>query len=188
MKIHEYQAKAILAEFGVPVPRGEVASTAEEAKNIAFQLGGKVVIKAQVHAGGRGKAGGIKVASSPEEAAEIARQMIGSRLVTHQTTAEGVPIEKVLIEEAIDVKRELYLGITIDRASSLPAIMASEAGGMEIEEIAHKHPEKILKLPIQLTGQVRPYHLVRLVKFMGWEKEMGSLGKKIAALLAKAFI
>jgi succinyl-CoA synthetase beta subunit len=145
MKVHEYQAKRLLAEYGVQVPRGGVATTATEAGKIAADLGGKVVVKAQVHAGGRGKAGGVKVVSSPEEAEKAAGGMLGSRLVTHQTSAEGVPVHAVLVEEALDVERELYLGIVIDGVDGRPVIMASEAGGMDIEEVAQTSPEKILK-------------------------------------------
>jgi succinyl-CoA synthetase beta subunit len=148
MKVHEYQAKQLLAEYGVPVPRGRVATTAAEAGRIAADLGGKVVVKAQVHAGGRGKAGGVKVVSSPEEAEKAAAEMIGKRLITHQTSADGAPVDKVLVEEAIDVERELYLGILIDGVAGRPVVMASEAGGMDIEEVAQTSPEKILKAHI----------------------------------------
>ncbi|GAF68520.1 unnamed protein product, partial [marine sediment metagenome] len=120
MKIHEYQAKALLSEFGIPVPEGGVAATPAEAKKIAAELGGKVVIKAQVYAGGRGKAGGIKVANTPEEAEKLAGEILGTRLVTHQTTPEGVPVSKVLVEKTVDVKRELYLSIIIDNVSRMP--------------------------------------------------------------------
>ena len=145
MKIHEYQAKAFLAQFGIPVPKGEVVTTPAEAKKIAAELGNKVVIKAQVYAGGRGKAGGIKMANTPEEAEMGARELLGRRLVTEQTTPEGVPVSKVLVEEAINIQRELYLGIVIDGTSRLPVMMASEVGGMEIEETARLSPEKVLK-------------------------------------------
>ena len=146
MKIHEYQAKALLSEFGVPVPKGGVAATPVEAKKIAAELGGKVVIKAQVYAGGRGKAGGIKVASTPEEAEKMAGQILGTRLVTHQTTPEGVPVSKVLVEKAFDIERELYLSVIVDNVSQMPVMMASEAGGMDIEEVAQTSPEKIIKV------------------------------------------
>ncbi|MBM3172835.1 MAG: succinate--CoA ligase subunit beta, partial [Chloroflexi bacterium] len=134
MKIHEYQAKALLAEYGIPIPEGAVADSPAEAKSIASKLGGKVAIKAQVYAGGRGKAGGIKAANSPEEAEKAAGQILGTRLVTHQTTAEGVPVSKVLVEKAMEIKRELYLSIIVDGANRMPVMMASEAGGMDIEE------------------------------------------------------
>ena len=148
MKIHEYQAKALLSEFGIAVPQGGVAVTGAEAKNIAAELGGKVAIKAQVYAGGRGKAGGIKVANTPEEAEKLAGQMIGTRLVTHQTAPEGVPVSKVLVEKALNVERELYLSILVDSVSRMPVMMASEAGGMDIEEVARVSPEKILRVHI----------------------------------------
>jgi len=145
LKIHEYQAKALLAQYGIPVPRGKVASTPAEAREIAAEIGRKVVIKAQVYAGGRGKAGGIKKVNSPEEAKKAASQLIGTRLVTHQTGLEGVPISKILVEEAGNVTRELYLSVLVDGTSRLPVMMASEAGGMEIEEVAQSAPEKIFK-------------------------------------------
>jgi succinyl-CoA synthetase beta subunit len=144
MKIHEYQAKEIFAKYGVPVPKGGVASTPEEAKRIAAQLGGTVVIKAQVYAGGRGKGGGIKTAQSPDEAEKLARQIIGMRLVTRQTSPDGVAVDKVLVEEEGAIERELYLGIVFDSGKGLPVIMASEAGGMDIEDVAARSPEKIL--------------------------------------------
>ena len=144
MKIHEYQAKALMSEFGIPVPKGAVATSAAEVKKIAAELGGKVAIKAQVYAGGRGKAGGIKVADSPEEAERLAAKMLGTRLVTHQTTAEGVPVSKVLVEKAVSVQRELYLSIVVATANRMSVMMASEAGGMDIEEVARTSPEKIL--------------------------------------------
>jgi succinyl-CoA synthetase beta subunit len=145
MKIHEYQAKAILAQFHVPVPRGEVAFTAEEAETAAKNVGGSVVVKAQIHAGGRGKGGGVKVAKDAAEAAGIARRMIGMKLVTHQTGPEGRIVQRLLIEETLPIERELYLGIVLDRVQGLPVFMASAAGGMEIEEVAAKNPEAILK-------------------------------------------
>ncbi|MEA1959039.1 MAG: ADP-forming succinate--CoA ligase subunit beta [Chloroflexota bacterium] len=148
MKIHEYQAKEIFAKYGVPIPKGSVASTPAEAKKIAADIGGSVVIKAQAYAGGRGKAGGIKVAKSPEEAEKLAGEIIGMKLVTHQTSAEGVPVDKVLVEEAMEVEKELYLSVVIDSARRMPVIMASEAGGMDIEEVAAKTPEKILKVHV----------------------------------------
>ncbi len=153
MKIHEYQAKALMAEFGIPIPKGGVAASATEARKIAAELGGKVAIKAQVYAGGRGKAGGIKVADTPEEAERLAAQILGIRLVTHQTTAEGVPVSKVLVEKAVDVQRELYLSLVVATANRMSVMMASEAGGMDIEEVARTSPEKILLEYIdQATG------------------------------------
>ncbi|MCL0059534.1 ADP-forming succinate--CoA ligase subunit beta [Dehalococcoidia bacterium] len=145
MKIYEYQAKILFAEFGIPVPRGRAAKTASEAREIAAELGGRVVLKAQVHAGGRGKAGGIKTAESPEGVAKVAAGMLGRRLVTHQTGPEGAPVDAILVEEALDTRRELYLSIIINSATGTPVIIASEAGGMEIEELAGESPEKIIR-------------------------------------------
>jgi succinyl-CoA synthetase beta subunit len=157
VKIHEYQAKALLAQYGIPVPRGKVASTPAEASEIAAEIGHKVVIKAQVYAGGRGKAGGIKTVNNPEEAAKAASQLIGTRLTTHQTGPEGVPVSRVLVEEASSVARELYLSILIDRTGQLPVMMASEAGGMEIEEVAQSSPEKIFRSDIDPAIGFQPF-------------------------------
>jgi succinyl-CoA synthetase beta subunit len=145
MKIHEYQAKSILAGFGVKVPRGEVARSPEEAGRIAERLGGKVVVKAQIHAGGRGKGGGIKVAADAAETASLAETILGMNLITHQTGPEGRKVRVVLIEEAAEIEKELYLGMVVDRSSERPVMMASTEGGMEIEEVAARTPEKILK-------------------------------------------
>jgi succinyl-CoA synthetase beta subunit len=145
MKIHEYQAKALLREFVVPVPNGDVADTPTLARAVAERLGGRVVVKAQVHAGGRGKAGGIKLAADPAGAEKVAQQILGMRLKTPQTPPEGIEVRKVLVEEASSVERELYLSVTLDRARSTHVVMASEAGGMEIEEVAARTPEKILR-------------------------------------------
>jgi succinyl-CoA synthetase beta subunit len=145
MKIHEYQAKALLRAFAIPVPAGDVADTPAQARAVAEKIGGRVVVKAQVHAGGRGKAGGIKLADDPAGAESAARQILGMRLKTPQTPPEGILVLKVLVEEASAVARELYLSITLDRARATPVAMASEAGGMEIEEVAARSPEKILR-------------------------------------------
>src|SRR5262249_15111291 len=145
MKIHEYQAKQILARYGVRIPRGEVAYTKEEAREVAGKLGGTVVVKAQIHAGGRGKGGGVKLAKDPEQAEQIAGQMLGMNLVTAQTGPAGRKVQKVYIEEGLDIRRELYLGIVIDRQTGRPVFMASASGGMDIEEVAAKTPELILK-------------------------------------------
>ncbi len=149
MKIHEYQAKGILAKYGVQVPRGEVAYTKEEAREIAKKLTGVVVVKAQIHAGGRGKGGGVKLAKSPEEAEAIADKMLGMKLVTHQTGPDGRIVKRVLIEEGLRIKNEYYLGIVIDRAASRPVFMASKAGGMEIERVAEETPQLLLKEHIE---------------------------------------
>jgi succinyl-CoA synthetase beta subunit len=157
VNIHEHQAKALFARFGVPVPRGEVAFTADEAGEIARRLGGgTVVVKAQIHAGGRGKGGGVKLAKSPDEAVRIARDMIGMTLVTHQTGPEGRVVSRVLVEEGLEISRELYVSVLVDRAVQRPLIMASAAGGMDIEEVAASTPERIVREHIHpgigLTG------------------------------------
>jgi len=188
LKIHEYQAKALLAQYGIPVPRGKVASTPAEAREIATEIGSKVVIKAQVYAGGRGKAGGIKTVNSPEEAEKAASQLIGTRLVTHQTGPEGVPVSKVLVEEASDAARELYLSILVDGTSRLPVMMASVAGGMEIEEVAQSAPEKILKSDIDPAIGFQPFQGRKLA--YGMNLEGGQIGEatRLMTNLYKLFI
>jgi len=157
MKIHEYQAKQIMSEYGVPVPKGRVAATPQEARQIAQELGVPVVIKAQIHAGGRGKGGGIKLADTPAEAEDAASQIIGMRLVTHQTGPEGRIVKRVLVEEQVQAQRELYLGIVIDSGSGRPVVMASEAGGVDIEQVAAASPEKIHKAFVDPFAGFQPY-------------------------------
>src|SRR5437764_4182461 len=170
MKIHEYQAKAILAKHGVPVPRGEVAFSASEAGDIARRLGGSVVVvKAQIHAGGRGKGGGVKLARSAEEAERTAASMIGMTLVTHQTGPEGRIVSRVLVEEGLQMQRELYLSIVLDRAAGKPVIMASAAGGMDIEEVAASTPEKIARVYIEPGGGIVPFEARQLGFAIGLE-------------------
>ena len=149
MKIHEYQAKALLARYNVPVPRGEVAYTVDEAEAAAKKLGGSVVVKAQIHAGGRGKGGGVKVAKDATEARALAEKILGMTLITHQTGPEGRVVKRLLIEETLPIEKELYLGIVLDRATGKNTFMASADGGMEIEEVAAKTPERILKETIE---------------------------------------
>jgi len=165
MKIHEYQAKSILARHGVPVPRGETLTNASEAAAIARTLGTKVVVvKAQIHAGGRGKGGGVKLARSPEDAEKLAKAMLGMTLVTHQTGPEGRVVGRVLIEEGLQMQRELYLSIVLDRAAGKPVVMASAAGGMDIEEVAANTPEKIAKVYIEPGVGIVPFE-ARLLGF-----------------------
>jgi succinyl-CoA synthetase beta subunit len=158
VNIHEYQAKAILDKFGVPTPNAEVASTPAEAKEIASRIGGRVVVKAQVHAGGRGKVGGVKLVDSPEQAEEVAAALIGTRLVTKQTGANGVPVDSVMIAETLDIKDELYLSIVIDGDVGAPVVMASTEGGMEIEEVAEATPEKIFRVAGDPLIGLTTYH------------------------------
>ena len=168
MKIHEYQGKELLRKYGVPVPRGIVAHTPEEAFNAAKELGTDiVVVKAQIHAGGRGKGGGVKLARSPEEVRDIAAQMLGMNLVTHQTGPEGRTVRVLLIEEGLPIDREFYLGIVLDRASGRPVFMASQAGGMDIEEVAANTPEKILKETIDPAVGFRPFQARKLAFGLG---------------------
>jgi succinyl-CoA synthetase beta subunit len=158
MNLHEYQAKQLLAEYGLPVSRGEVAHTVEEALQIANKMKTKrFVVKAQVHAGGRGKAGGVKIVSSPEEVAKIAGELLGTRLVTYQTTAEGQPVNQVLIELPCDIKKELYLSAVIDRGKQRIVFIASTEGGVEIEKVAEKTPEKILTVTVDPMVGLQPY-------------------------------
>ena len=167
MKIHEFQAKQVLAGFGVPVPKGEVASTPEEARAAAERLGGRVVVKAQIHAGGRGKAGGVKLVGSPEEAARVAGDLLGKPLVTIQTGPGGRIVRRILIEESLEVAKEFYLGIVLDRASARPAFLASSEGGVEIEVTAAKSPEKILKVGIDPGLGLEAYQARRLAFGLG---------------------
>ncbi len=167
MKLHEYQAKQLLAAYGVPVPENYVAASGTEAATAAERLGGRGVVKAQVHAGGRGKAGGVKVASSPAEAAEIAGSLIGSTLVTFQTGPQGVPVHQVLVEQTMDIERELYLSITTDGGRRRPVVIASAAGGMEIEEVAQTEPEKVLTEAIDPAIGFQPFQGRRLAAGLG---------------------
>ena len=162
MKIHEYQAKELLRRYNVPTPRGEVAYTADEAKEVAEKLGGRVVVKAQIHAGGRGKGGGVKLADNAADAREIASKILGMTLITHQTGPEGRLVKRVLVEEVLPIAREIYLGVTLDRALGKPVFMASTAGGMEIEEVAAKDPDLILKEVIEPGVGLAGYQARRL--------------------------
>src|SRR5229473_8438234 len=188
MKIHEYQAKAILARHGVPVPRGEVAFSAAEAGEIARRLGTDVVVvKAQIHAGGRGKGGGVKLAKSADDARELARQMLGMKLVTHQTGPEGREVRVLLIEEGLPIDKEFYLGIVLDRASSRPVFMASAAGGMDIEEVAAKTPEQIFKETVDPAVGFRPFQARKLAFALGLPGALISPAAKFMQSLYSAY-
>jgi succinyl-CoA synthetase beta subunit len=163
MNLHEYQSKALFAEYGIPVPKGQVATTPQEAKAAAAALGGNLwVVKAQVHAGGRGKAGGVKLAKSAAEVEQYAKALLGTRLVTHQSGAEGLPIDYVYVEAGSGIERELYLSLVVDRSSERIAVMASAAGGMDIEEVAHNTPEKIVTLTLHPAGGFEDYQVRKL--------------------------
>ncbi len=189
MKIHEYQAKSVLSRFGVPVPKGDVAFTPAEAREVAARLGTPVVVvKAQIHAGGRGKGGGVKLAKSPAEAEQLAQQMLGMTLITHQTGPEGRTVGRVLIEQGLDIARELYLSVLIDRAVQAPVIIASSEGGMDIEEVAATAPEKILRITVNPAVGFVPFQGRQLAFAMGLD---GAQTNKFCTLLAsiyKAFI
>ena len=188
MKIHEYQAKAILKNFGVEVPRGHLAETAADAKKFAAELGGTVVVKAQIHAGGRGKGGGVKIAKNADEAEAFATEMIGMNLVTHQTGPEGKEVRKVLIEEGLDIEREFYLGIVLDRAQSQLVFMASTEGGVEIEKVASETPEKIIKEHIDLAAGLQPFQARKLAFGLGLKGEQVKNALKFFSALYKAFM
>jgi succinyl-CoA synthetase beta subunit len=189
MKIHEYQGKAILARHGVPVPRGEVAFTAAEAGEIARRLGGAiVVVKAQIHAGGRGKGGGVKLARSADEAERIAGDMIGMTLITHQTGPDGRVVSRVLVEEGLQMTRELYLSLVLDRAAGKPVMMASAAGGMDIEEVAASTPEKIVKVYIEPGVGLVPFEARQLGFAIGLDGPQVNKFVKLTTALYDAFV
>lgn len=187
MNIHEYQAKEILDKYGVPTPRAEVASTAAEAREIATRIGGRVVVKAQVHAGGRGKVGGVKLVDTPEQAQEVAGALLGTRLVTRQTGAAGVPVEKVMIAETLDIKDELYLSIVIDGDIGAPVVMASTEGGMAIEEVAETTPEKIFRVAGDPLIGLTTYHARDIALALGVPAESLRATTKLITDLYRIF-
>jgi succinyl-CoA synthetase beta subunit len=189
MKIHEYQAKAILKRHGVPVPGGQTALTAAEAREIAQHLGGSVVVvKAQIHAGGRGKGGGVKLARSADDAERIARDMIGMTLITHQTGPEGRVVTRVLIEEGLQMTRELYLSLVLDRAAGKPVMMASAAGGMDIEEVAASTPEKIVRVYIEPGVGIVPFEARQIGFAIGLDGPQVNKFVRLATSLYEAFL
>ncbi len=188
MKIHEYQAKAVLRKFGVPVPRGEAVFSVEEAEKAARELGSKkVVVKAQIHAGGRGKGGGVKLADSVEQAKQLASEILGMTLVTHQTGPEGKEVKRLLIEEGLDIAQELYLGILVDRAASLPLVMLSAAGGMEIEKVAAETPELIIKEHVDPATGLLPFQARKLAFALDLDKQAAGNLAKVILKLYKVF-
>ena len=188
MKIHEYQAKEILRQYNVAVPKGSVATSADEAERIATELGGKVVVKAQIHAGGRGKGGGVKLATNPTEAREAASAILGMQLITHQTGLEGQKVKQVLVEKASDIEHEFYLGITLDRAQSKLVVMASREGGVEIEEVAAETPEKILRETVDPGVGLLPFQATRIAFGLGFEGKQVRQAAGFILNLYKAFI
>ncbi len=187
MKLHEYQAKDLLSRYGVPVPAGGVARTAQQARALASDSGGRVVVKAQVHAGGRGKAGGVRLASDAEEAAQAADSMLSSSLVTAQTGPDGVPVGAVLVEEMLDIARELYLAVLVDGGSRRPVVMASEAGGVDIERVAEETPEKILVEEIDPALGLMPFQSRKLAAGLGLESGPARNLAKVVASVHRAF-
>ena len=188
MKLHEYQAKEILGKYGVPTPKSRLARTGSQAATAAFEIGGTVVVKAQVHAGGRGKGGGVKIVESPGAAEQAAEKMIGTNLVTFQTGPEGVPVNSVLIEEGIEIENELYLGMVIDGASKGVVVIASEAGGMNIEEVAETSPEKILQIPIDPVLGLQPFQGRKIAYGLNLGQEHIRSITSLAQNLYRAFI
>ncbi len=184
MKVHEYQAKKILRQYQIAVPSGNVATTANQAERVAAELGGKVVIKAQIHAGGRGKGGGVKLAANPEEARQAASEILGMQLVTHQTGPEGQKVKQVLVEKASAIEREFYLGITLDRAQSKLVVMASREGGVEVEEVAAATPEKILKETVDPSVGIQAFQATRLAFGLGFE---GKQVRQVASFILSLY-
>jgi succinyl-CoA synthetase beta subunit len=187
MKIHEYQGKEVLAQHGVPVPRGIVITEAAAARAAAEELGGRVVVKAQIHAGGRGKGGGVKLAGNPDEAVKLAAEILGMTLVTKQTGPEGKLVRTVLIEEALPIERELYLGVVLDRSEGFPVMMASQFGGMEIEEVAAENPDAILKAHFDPDVGLHPYLSRKLAFGLGLSGDAFKSGTKFMHALANAY-
>jgi succinyl-CoA synthetase beta subunit len=187
MKVHEYQGKEVLARHGVPVPRGIVITDADAARAAAEELGGRVVVKAQIHAGGRGKGGGVKLADNPDEAVKLAGEILGMTLVTKQTGPEGKLVRTVLIEEALPIDRELYLGVVLDRTEGFPVMMASKFGGMEIEEVAAENPDAILKAHFDPDVGLHSYLSRKLAFGLGLEGDAFKSGTKFMHALANAY-
>src|SRR5579875_1519578 len=189
MNIHEYQAKTLLAKYGVAVPKGGVAYTAAEAEQVGKTLGGPVwVVKAQIHAGGRGKGGGVKLVKSIDELRETAKKMIGMTLVTHQTGPQGKEVKRVYVEEGCDIRRELYLGMLIDRAAGRVTVIASTEGGMEIEEVAAKTPEKILRTSIDPAAGFQPFYARKIAFGLGLEGKQVNAAVKFITGMYNAFV
>jgi len=189
MNTHEYQAKLILQKYGIPMPEFAVASNMDEVRKAVAKMGlDQAVLKVQVHAGGRGKAGGVKLARNRDQIFEYAEQLIGMKIVNNQTGPDGIISYQILISPLVDIKKEYYLGAVINRERAEATLIASPEGGMDIEEVAEKNPEKIMTLPIGLHGNLRRYRLIQIAKFMGWEGETAKQGMKIASGLAKAFV
>ncbi len=188
MKIHEYQAKEILRRYGVMTPRGKVIDDPAEARAVCEELGGRCVVKAQIHAGGRGKGGGVKVAKSPAEATEWAGKILGMQLVTPQTGSEGQKVSRVLLEELADIAQELYLAVTLDRQSGKPVVISSVSGGMDIEEVAAHDPEAIHRVEIDPQIGLVPFQARRIVRDLGLRGDVASRAAKLVTALVAAYL
>ena len=188
MNIHEFQAKEIFSRYGIPVPKGIVVTSADEAKAATVELGGQSVVKAQIHAGGRGKSGGVQLVRTPEEAAEVAQKMLGSNLITPQTGPEGAPVEKLLIEELADIKQELYVALAIDRGHRGPALLVSTQGGMDIEEVAAKNPDDIYTEPVDPLSGLMPFQTRRLIRRLGLDQGVAREAAEVLTALYRVFV
>ena len=188
MNIHEFQAKEVFSRYGIPVPKGIVAATPEEAETATLELGGQSVVKAQIHAGGRGKSGGVQLVRSPEDASNAAKKMLGSNLVTPQTGPEGAPVQRLLIEELAEIKRELYVALTIDRNHRGPAILVSTKGGMDIEAVAEENPDDIHTEPIDPLSGLMPFQTRKLTRVLGLDQSVAGEAARILSALYRVFV
>ena len=188
MNIHEFQAKEVFSRYGIPVPKGIVAATPEEAETATLELGGQSVVKAQIHAGGRGKSGGVQLVRSPEDASNAAQKMLGSNLVTPQTGPNGAPVQRLLIEELADIKRELYVALTIDRNHRGPAILVSTKGGMDIEAVAEENPDDIHTEPIDPLSGLMPFQTRKLTRMLGLDQSVAGEAARILSALYRVFV
>ena len=188
MNIHEFQAKEVFSRYGIPVPKGIVAATPEEAETATLELGGQSVVKAQIHAGGRGKSGGVQLVRSPEDASNAAQKMLGSNLVTPQTGPDGAPVQRLLIEELAEIKRELYVALTIDRNHRGPAILVSTKGGMDIEAVAEENPDDIHTEPIDPLSGLMPFQTRKLTRMLGLDQSVAGEAARILSALYRVFV
>ena len=188
MNIHEFQAKEVFSRYGIPVPKGIVAATPEEAETATLELGGQSVVKAQIHAGGRGKSGGVQLVRSPKDASNAAKKMLGSNLVTPQTGPEGAPVQRLLIEELAEIKRELYVALTIDRNHRGPAILVSTKGGMDIEAVAEENPDDIHTEPIDPLSGLMPFQTRKLTRVLGLDQSVAGEAARILSALYRVFV
>ena len=188
MNIHEFQAKEVFSRYGIPIPKGIVAATPEEAETATLELGGQSVVKAQIHAGGRGKSGGVQLVRSPEDASNAAQKLLGSNLVTPQTGPDGAPVQRLLIEELAEIKRELYVALTIDRNHRGPAILVSTKGGMDIEAVAEENPDDIHTEPIDPLSGLMPFQTRKLTRVLGLDQSVAGEAARILSALYRVFV